>query len=146
MRRRCRWHIRDYGRGLTYKHLTQKENSEKRGHPDVVGQFGMGLKDALAVFDRRGVGVEIRSRHGDIVTAKRQKAGFRDVRTLHALVRAPADPDFVGTDVVLTGVDEKQVADAKGFFLRFSDERELESTPYGQVLKRAKGAATSRIT
>ena len=43
-----RWHIRDFGRGLSYEHLTQKENPEKRKHPAVIGQFGIGLKDALA--------------------------------------------------------------------------------------------------
>jgi len=47
------WHIADAGRGIRYEHLTQNENAEKRSHPGVIGQFGMGLKDALAVFDRR---------------------------------------------------------------------------------------------
>ena len=46
------WHIRDWGRGLRYEHLTQNENKEKLAHPDqVVGKFGVGLKDALATFD-----------------------------------------------------------------------------------------------
>jgi len=52
------WHVTDFGRGLRYEHLTQKENDEKRRHPKVIGQFGIGLKDALAVFDRRQVRVE----------------------------------------------------------------------------------------
>lgn len=133
-----RWHIRDYGRGLTHKHLTQKENTEKRGHPDVVGQFGMGLKDALAAFDRRGVGVEIRSPHGDITTGKRPKAGFSDIRTLHALVRPPSDPNLVGTDVIFVGATAEQVNQAKRLFLRFSDETRLETTRYGQVLARGR--------
>src|ERR1700733_7351852 len=48
-----RWHIRDWGRGLRYEHLTQNENKEKLAYPDkVVGKFGVGLKDALAKFDR----------------------------------------------------------------------------------------------
>ena len=46
-----RWHVADAGRGLRYEHLAQNESAEKRRHPDVIGQFGMGLKDALAVFD-----------------------------------------------------------------------------------------------
>ena len=43
------WHIRDAGRGLRYERLTQNENAEKRRHPHVIGQFGMGLKDAVHV-------------------------------------------------------------------------------------------------
>src|SRR5258708_24486559 len=43
------WHVRDWGRGLRYEHLTQNENLEKLAHPEqVVGKFGVGLKDALA--------------------------------------------------------------------------------------------------
>src|ERR1700733_3030020 len=56
------WHVRDWGRGLRYEHLTQNENQEKLAHPDqVVGKFGVGLKDALATFDRHRVTVVIRS-------------------------------------------------------------------------------------
>lgn len=45
-----KWHIRDYGRGLNYSHLTQNENDEKKRSKDVIGKFGVGLKDALAVL------------------------------------------------------------------------------------------------
>jgi hypothetical protein len=75
-----RWHIRDWGRGLRYEHLTQNENKEKLNHPDqVVGKFGVGLKDALATFDRHRVTVVIRSRYGDITTGKQAKHGFADI-------------------------------------------------------------------
>jgi len=48
--------IRDYGRGLKYEHLTQNEDKEKISHPElVIGKFGVGLKDALATFDRHKV-------------------------------------------------------------------------------------------
>lgn len=48
------WVVRDFGRGLRYSHLTQKENREKLREPDrVIGKFGVGLKDGLAVFERR---------------------------------------------------------------------------------------------
>lgn len=40
------------GRGLRYEHLTPDESEEKRTHPEVIGQIGMALKDAPAVFDR----------------------------------------------------------------------------------------------
>jgi hypothetical protein len=31
------WHVRDFGRGLRYQHLTQNESAEKRKHPAVIG-------------------------------------------------------------------------------------------------------------
>ena len=129
-----RWHVADAGRGLRYEHLAQNESAEKRRHPDVIGQFGMGLKDALAVFDRRGVEVEILSPHGDITPDRRPKENFADVVTLHAVLRPPADPGRTGTDVVLSGLADEDIDQAKAFFLRYSDEQVLEATKYGQVL------------
>lgn len=140
-----RWHIRDFGRGLHYEHLTQNENEEKRCHPAVIGQFGMGLKDALAVFHRRGVQVEIRSRHGDVSTAMRAKRGFGTLQTLHAIIRPATNPSLVGTDVVLQGVSDDDIAAALRFFLRYSDDRLLETTRYGQVLARADASSPARI-
>src|SRR5260370_25376927 len=94
-----RWHIRDYGRGLKYEHLTQNENQEKQSRPDVViGKFGVGLKDALATFDRRKIKVLMKSRYGDITITKSSKHGFEDITTLHAVIDDPSDPKFIGTD------------------------------------------------
>ena len=132
------WCIRDFGRGLSYLHLTQKENPEKTKHPEVIGQFGIGLKDALAVCDRRRVGVLIRSRHGDITTAQLPKADFADVVTLHGVVSAPSAPTMAGTEVVVSGVSEQDVATAKTFFLRFSGDHQLEETKRGQVLQQPR--------
>ena len=94
------WHIRDYGRGITYNHLTQNENPEKLQNPTVIGKFGIGLKDALATFDRKGIKVTIRSKHGDITLSKAAKEGFSDIVTLHAQIAPPSDPALVGTDAL----------------------------------------------
>jgi hypothetical protein len=140
-----RWHVADDGRGVRYEHLTQNENEEKRRNPHVIGQFGMGLKDALAVFDRRGVDVAIRSSHADITTGRRPKDGFPDVVTLHALVSPPSDAVRRGTDIALDGVKDADIEAAKGFFLRYSGERLLESTEYGQVLARSDQRRPARV-
>jgi hypothetical protein len=126
------WSIRDFGRGIHYRHLTQSESTEKLGHPEVIGKFGFGLNDALAVLDRNSV--TIRSRHGVITTSPRAKAGFPDVVTLHGVVADPDDPEMTGTEVVLTDVSDDDVITAKGFFLRFNGQHILEDTRYGQVV------------
>jgi hypothetical protein len=135
-----KWRIRDFGRGLAAKHLTQKENPEKLANPDkVIGKFGVGLKDALGVLYRRGVKVEIVSRHAAFRVEMRPKIGFQGTRTLHAVVSPPPDTRFVGTELTLTGATQADVEGAKACFLRFSDEIELEATRYGQVLTRKPG-------
>jgi hypothetical protein len=140
-----RWHITDHGRGLRYEHLTANENAEKLRHPGVIGQFGMGLKDALAVFDRHSIGVEIRSPHGDVTTARRPKDSFDDVITLHAIVSKPSEPERAGTDVILTGVSGDDINEAKRFFLAYSGETVLETTRYGQVLASPPAGLSARI-
>ena len=139
------WHVRDFGRGLKYEHLTQNENAEKLKNPTkVIGKFGVGLKDALATFSRRHVDVCIRSQHGNITLDQIPKSGFADVITLHAVVHPATDSAMIGTDVVLRGVSDDDIAKAKSFFLKFSDEPILDQTPYGQILQR-KSIGNARI-
>jgi len=134
------WTIRDYGRGLRYEHLTQNENQEKLKNPSkVIGRFGVGLKDALATFSRRGIDVHIQSRFGNIALRQSAKHGFEDVITLHAAVTAAPDPSFEGTEIKLIGIPDSEVAKAKDFFLIFSGEPQLEETDYGQILSPIKG-------
>jgi hypothetical protein len=143
-----RWHIRDWGRGLRYEHLTQNENQEKLSHPSkVVGKFGVGLKDALATFDRHNIVVNIQARHGDITTGKQAKHGFADVQTLHALITEPADSGFVGTEFILHGeaLSEPQIQEAKALFLRYAGDHEIDTTPFGSVLKPRDKATKPRI-
>lgn len=129
--------IRDYGRGIKYEHLTQNENDEKISHPElVIGKFGVGLKDALATFDRHKVNITIKSKHGDIIIDKSSKHGFEDVVTLHAVISPPSEPKIVGTKIILEGCTKDDVEKAKNLFLKFSGGKTLEKTQYGEILKK----------
>jgi hypothetical protein len=131
------WHIRDFGRGLKYEHLTENENEEKlKNGGGVIGRFGVGLKDSLATLHRRGADVLIRSKHGDITLKEIGKHGFDDLITLHAIIRPPSDASLVGTEFVLSQVATSDVQNAKDFFLRFSDEDVVDETRFGQILAR----------
>ncbi|MDQ4143949.1 MAG: ATP-binding protein [Actinomycetota bacterium] len=129
------WVVRDFGRGLRIEHFTLNENKEKLGRESgVIGKFGVGLKDALATFHRRGIGVTIRSSHGTFSPKETSKHNFSDISTLHvAYDETPVD--MRGTQFLLTGVTDEQMAEAKSLFLRFNDDRILESTRYGEVLE-----------
>ena len=131
-----RWHIRDFGRGISYEYLTQKENDEKLNNPHVIGKFGIGLKDALATFDRKHVKVLIKSKYGDITLKKSKKHDFEDIVTLHAEISPPTDESITGSEFILDGVTTKDIEKAKDLFLRFSGERIIEDTEYGQVLEK----------
>ena len=133
------WVVRDFGRGLKYTHLTQNENQEKLDHSAVIGRFGIGLKDAMATFERHGVQVLIRSRFGVIHTTKATKHGFGDIFTLHAVIEDAEDETFEGTEVSMTGVDDAEMLAAQALFLKFSGESVVDATRYGQIITRSGG-------
>ncbi|MDX2249168.1 MAG: ATP-binding protein [Bacteroidia bacterium] len=130
------WIIRDFGRGLQYTHLTQNENQEKLKSSSAIGKFGIGLKDALATFDRKGISVTAHSRHSQITISKSEKEGFKDIITLHAIIEDPKDKNFVGTEFVLYGVTDKDIEAAKNLFLKFSGEKVIDDTKKGQVVEK----------
>lgn len=139
-----KWHIRDYGRGIKYVHFTQNESKEKIDSPNLIGKFGVGLKDALAVFYRKHINVEINSKYANIKLIMTKKTGF-NVETLHASFNAPKDPDMVGTDFIISGITDKAVDKAKSMFLYFNQNIELlERTRYGEVY-RDKNSKSSAI-
>ncbi|WP_299095429.1 ATP-binding protein [uncultured Metabacillus sp.] len=134
-----KWHIKDFGRGLKYEHLTQNENLEKVKNPNqVIGKFGVGLKDALATFDRRKIGIFIKSKFSDITIEKLPKEDFDDVITLHAIVNKPSEPNMVGTDFIFTGLKDEDIEKAKDFFLMYSGEKKIEETKYGSLIENKK--------
>lgn len=135
-----KWHIQDFGRGIKYEHLTQNENKEKNDNPNkVIGKFGVGLKDALATFDRRKIGIVIKSKFSEITIEKQSKSGFQDIVTLHAIVNEPSNPSLIGTDIVLDGLKDEDIEKAKDFFLLYSGEKIMETTKYGQLIENKKG-------
>ena len=137
------WVIRDFGRGLQIEHFTLNENKEKlAASSGVIGKFGVGLKDALATFHRRGVDVRISSCHGRFSLAQTHKHGFEDISTLHVR-HDEGEPRAIGTEFLLGGITDEHMAEAKSFFLRFSKEILLEETRYGQVLER--GGEMARV-
>ncbi|MCF8297864.1 MAG: ATP-binding protein [Saprospiraceae bacterium] len=130
------WLVRDYGRGLKYTNLTQNENKEKLENPNVIGKFGIGLKDALATFDRKGIKVLAKSQYGDITLSKTAKEGFADIITLHASISEPTDPNFIGTEFIIDGATDEDILKAKNLFLKFTGEQIIETTKAGSVINK----------
>lgn len=130
------WIIQDFGRGLKYEHFTQKENDEKISTNGIIGKFGIGLKDALATFERKGIEVRILSKHGDITLGKSQKNGFDDLITLHAYISEPSNQYLRGTEFHLANISDIDIEEGKKLFLKFNDEPIIENTKYGCVLRK----------
>jgi hypothetical protein len=133
---RGNWHVRDFGRGLRIEHFTLNENQEKLQAPGgVIGKFGVGLKDALATFHRRGIRLLIGSHYGAFRVRQEHKHGFSNILTLH-IDYDDSPLNMRGTEFVLGGIADADVAKAKALFMKFAGEEVVETTPYGQILKR----------
>ena len=131
------WIIRDFGRGIQYNHLTQNENEEKLSNDNVIGRFGIGLKDALATFERNKVKVEIISKYNRITISKSKKQDFEDLFTLHAIIEDSPKPNFIGTEFKLFGVNDLDIEKAKKLFLKFSGDNIIETTEQGQIVSKS---------
>ena len=130
------WHIRDYGRGIMIDHFTQNENDEKLDNMNTIGKFGIGLKDALATFDRNKIRVILKSKYGDFTAKKYEKQGFPGIKTLHAEKSSPTEPKIIGTDIILENVSHEDIEEAKSLFLLFSNQKLIESTEYGEAYEK----------
>lgn len=129
------WHIRDYGRGLNYHHLTQKESEEKKARKDVIGKFGIGLKDAFAVLYKNKINVQVISKHGNMTLKMMTKEGFT-METLHVVILPSADSEFEGTEFILNVTDE-DVQKAKDLFVIFKNQKCLDKNEYGEIYEKA---------
>lgn len=125
--------IRDYGRGLDVSHLTQNESSEKAEAEGVIGRFGVGLKDALAVLDKHGAIVSIDSRHMHLTLQEANKHGF-EIPTLHAKIEKPKQADFKGTLISIEKVSQEDMLAAKEMFLQFNGAEILYKGDYGEIV------------
>lgn len=130
------WHIRDYGRGLNIEHFTQNESIEKKGKDGIIGNFGVGLKDALATLYRNGVQINIKSKFGNFSIGYSQKAEFEYISTLHVYFDQVYDESFIGTEYILSNVHEYDMKKAKSMFTYFNNETVLDKTSFGDVLEK----------
>ena len=135
------WHIKDYGRGLKYISLTQNENIEKKNCDKVIGKFGVGLKDALAVLYKNNVEVDIYSKYNHISLEMCDKANFSNIKTLHAVINEPVNNNMIGTDFVINVCDE-DIAKAKSLFLLFNKNELLDVLDVGEIYKKTSSVSS----
>ena len=140
-----KWIIQDFGRGIKYTSLTQNENQEKLNNSQVIGKFGIGLKDALATLHRHYVSVTILSKFNKITTELLPKEGFKDIQTLHAMIDENVDPALVGTRVCLNNIADEDIEKAKKLFLMFSGSDILSITKHGEVVSKTSNVASIYI-
>lgn len=120
--------LHDQGPGLPLESFTV---GRTHGDDKVVGRFGLGLKDAVAVLMRHGARVDIVSKQGSYGFMVR--TGALGTETIHVQRRAPAG---AGTRITVSGLQgaAQSVATVKALFLCWSQPKLLHSSGGVDVL------------
>ncbi len=129
--------IKDQGRGITKFHFVQDESVEKVEHfknSQIIGHFGVGMKDAVAVLVRQERTLEIKCKHGRYTFEYKNKHGHDDVITLHVIIHDDVPSDFHGTEVTVRPISKKELKKTKDLFLMFGERKVLFECTIGQVL------------
>lgn len=115
------WIIKDYGTGLKEKHFKIEINKDKTKRNDVVGMFGFGLKDALAILNSKKIDVTIITKKNIYKPAIQVKIGSEE-QTLHIDIKKNTTIELdenCGTEIRFTKLKDSYVEKAKNKFLIF---------------------------
>lgn len=127
--------IRDYAGGLIPNNFVM-DGSNKENRKDVIGKFGVGLKDAIGVLYNNGIVVTIRTAKYLFEVGVKENSSIITSKILSVYVYENNEKDFIGTEFVLKNCKEEYIKLAKMEFLLFRNPRQIEKTKYGQVLEK----------
>ena len=127
--------IIDFGSGIKSEHFIQTENKEKLDRDDVIGRFGIGLKDAIATLHRNKALLQIFSNHGTWTPIERIKTGT-NIETIHMEETEAADNNLKGTKIIINNVDIDSFEKTKQQFLCFQNTERMSINEYGEIIER----------
>ena len=114
--------IIDYGAGITKSSFIIQSNSNKLSNEKLIGQFGFGMKDAIAVLCKNDIHVIIYTRDFIFTPSYTQRANTSDI-TLHISFTNNDeydDDDEYGTKIVLNNIKRSDIEKAKDYFIDFT--------------------------
>lgn len=126
------WQIIDFGRGINPSSLVISENTEKV-KPGVIGKFGIGLKDAINVFQNNNIKLTLQSKFGLIEFELMKKHGFEDL-TIHAKI-TPCEM-MIGTVATLANISDDDINKARELFLIYSPRKRIYCGKFGEIYER----------
>jgi hypothetical protein len=128
--------LEDQGSGLELKHFVIGRPAAAAA--SSLGQFGVGLKDAVAALVRVGATVQMESLHGRFDFSER--TGSFGEETIHVRFMTMADSRAAGTKVTVHGLAERAqlVAEAMSCFLAMTHPSPrplltIEGTAFGTI-------------
>ena len=129
------WSIRDYGRGISTANFSLTENKEKIDKEGMIGKFGIGLKDAIAVLFKNNIKFKIKTPEFIAFPKLEPKEGFGN-ETIHMIIDDSKENDLIdkGTEFVFENLSDDDMFKAKNNFLIFNRQEIIAKNEYGQAL------------
>lgn len=127
--------IMDFGSGIKSEHFIQTENKAKLDRDDVIGRFGIGLKDAIATLHRNKAVLKIFSKYGTWAPIERMKTGT-NIETIHMEESETIDNNLKGTKIIISNVDVHSFEKTKQQFLCFQNTERMSINDYGEIIER----------
>ena len=129
--------IIDYGKGISKKSFIHQTNPTKKGDLSYIGQFGIGLKDALGVLCKNNVDVTILTQSYKFIPMYKEKEDTTE-ETLHIIVTKNKEnkenndnddeddedeDNKYGTKIILRKLGKDDLKKAKNYFLDYADKK-----------------------
>lgn len=126
--------IKDFGRGIKQEHFTQNESKEKNQATNVVGKFGIGLKDAISVLYRYNKPIVFKTSHNTFWPSEDYKMGASDkIKTIHMEYNNETIP--IGTEIVIGDIKKLDYEEAIANFLQNTNLQKIASSKKGEIYK-----------
>lgn len=134
--------IRDFGSGLKIENFIMM-GSNKATKNNVIGKFGVGLKDALGVLINNDIEVEIMTAKSTFELNMKEKSQTTKIKTLHVYIYENIKNDFKGTEFSLKKCKREYIEQAKNEFLIYKGNKVkvIEETHYGDILEKENSNA-----
>lgn len=124
--------IRDFGSGINEEHFIQNENESKKAN-NVIGRFGIGLKDSISVLYRNNKKVIFKSRNGIFYPDLSYKSGLNSkIETIHIIYKRE-NIDFLGTEIIIEDIENDEFESAKNNFVKLSNSSPIFSCSKGEI-------------
>lgn len=121
--------IENKGPGIVLDDFKCGKNPKKQNNNDIIGQFGYGLKDAIAILFKNDCNIEIKTKTLIMKPVSKCKFGT-NVKTIHIEYKEhKLNYDF-GTQINISNIDEKYVDAALEKFIPNYKENKIYNDMY----------------
>ena len=126
--------IIDFGRGIKTDDFVQNENLEKINSDNMIGKFGIGLKDSIAVLFRNNKRITIQSNKGIFTPVLNNKHGIdENIETIH-ISKKNSNGSFIGTTITINDISLDEYNEFTSFFTFFSPNLHKINSNYGDLI------------